>query len=68
MLALEMMRDVEQTTYAVEAAASTRLPLWIGFSCKITDEGTIVLWDGGNTHWQFIDMISAEDFATEAEG
>jgi homocysteine S-methyltransferase len=120
-LALEMMRDVEQTTYAVEAAASIGLPLWIGFSCKTTDEGTIVLWDGGHTlaealervplsgvsvvlimhtltkdtspalrevtsrwsgpvgayphsgefimpNWQFIDMISAEDFATEAEG
>jgi homocysteine S-methyltransferase len=42
-IALEMMRDVEQTTYAVEAAASTGLPLWIGFSCKTTDEGTIAL-------------------------
>ena len=120
-LALEMMRDIEQTTYAVEAAASTGLPLWIGFSCKTTEEGTVVLWDGENTlaealervplsgvsvvsimhtliehtlpalrevtsrwsgpvgayphsgefimpSWQFIDMISAEDFASEAEG
>ncbi len=120
-LALEMMRDVEQTTYAMEAAASTGLPLWIGFSCKITDEGIIILWDGEHTlaealervplsgvsvvsimhtltedtpqsllevtsrwsgqvgayphsgefimpNWQFIDMISAEDFAMEAEG
>lgn len=120
-LALEMMRDIEQTTYAVEAAASTGLPLWLGFSCKTTDDGTVVLWDGENTlvealeriplsgvsvltimhtltedtppalrevtrhwsgpvgayphsgefimpNWQFIDMISAEDFATEAEG
>ena len=119
-IALEMMRDVEQTTYAVEAAASTGLPLWIGFSCKTTDEGTIALWDGKDTlaealervpllgvsvvaimhtltedtpqalrevtrrwsgpvgayphsgefimpNWQFIDMISAADFATEAE-
>jgi S-methylmethionine-dependent homocysteine/selenocysteine methylase len=121
MLALEMMRDVEQTTYAVEAAASTGLPLWIGFSCKTTDEGTVILWDGRHTlaealervplssasvisimhtltedtppalrevtrrwsgpvgayphsgefimpNWQFIDVISAEDFATVAEG
>ncbi|MDP8973354.1 MAG: homocysteine S-methyltransferase family protein [Actinomycetota bacterium] len=120
-LALEMMRDIEQTTYAVEAAASTGLPLWIGFSCKTTEEGTVILWDGENTlvealervplpgvsvasimhtliehtplalrevtsrwsgpvgayphsgefimpNWQFTDMISAEDFATEAEG
>lgn len=120
-LALEMMRDVEQTTYAVAAAASTGLPLWIGFSCKTTDEGTPVLWDGENSlaealervplsgvslvsimhtltedtppalrevtrgwsgpvgayphsgefimpNWQFIDMVSPEDFAAEAEG
>jgi len=120
-VALEMMRDIEQTAYAVEAAASTGLPLWIGFSCKTTQEGMVLLWDGENTlaealkrvplsgvsvvsimhtltedtppalreanrrwsgslgayphsgefimpNWQFIDMISAEDFATEAEG
>ena len=121
LIALEMMRDIEQTAYAVEAAASTGLPLWIGFSCKTTQEGMVLLWDGENTlaealkrvplsgvsvvsimhtltedtppalreanrrwsgslgayphsgefimpNWQFIDMISAEDFATEAEG
>ena len=49
LIALEMMRDIEQTAYAVEAAASTGLPLWIGFSCKTTDEGTVALWDGKDT-------------------
>jgi S-methylmethionine-dependent homocysteine/selenocysteine methylase len=121
LIALEMMRDIEQTAYAVEAVASTGLTLWIGFSCKTTEGGTVLLWDGENTlaealervplsdvsvlsimhtltedtppvlrevnrrwsgslgayphsgefimpNWQFIDMISAEDFATEAEG
>ena len=49
-IALEMMRDVEQTTYAMEAAASIGLPVWVGFSCKKTiDEGTVVLWDGEHT-------------------
>src|ERR687890_1022192 len=119
-LVLEMMRDVEQTTYAVEAAASVGLPVWVGFSCKTTEEGTVVLWDGEHTltealeqipplgaslvsimhtltedtlpalqevnahwsgrlgayphsgefimpNWQFIDMISPEDFAAEAQ-
>jgi len=119
-VALEMMRDIEQTTYALEAAVATGLPVWIGFSCKTTDEGTVMLWDGAHTlaealeqvpplgaslvsvmhtltedtpaalsemtgrwsgpigayphsgefimpNWQFIDMISPEDFAAEAQ-
>ncbi len=48
-IALEMMRDVEQTTYAMEAAVAMGLPVWVGFSCKTTDEGTVVLWDGEHT-------------------
>ena len=120
-IALEMMRDLEQTSYAVEAAVATRLPVWVGFSCKTTDEGTVVLWDGNHTltealeqipplgasvvsimhtltedtppalrevtsrwsgpvgayphsgefimpNWQFIDMVSPEDFTTQAQG
>lgn len=119
-IALEMMRDLEQTTYAIEAAVATGLPVWVGFSCKTTDEGTVVLWDGEHTlvealeqipplgaslvsimhtltedtpsalqevnahwsgplgayphsgkfimpNWQFIDMISPEDFVEEAQ-
>lgn len=56
-LALEMMRDVEQTTYAVEAAVATGLPFWIGFSCKTTDEGTPVLWDGESTLAEALERI-----------
>jgi homocysteine S-methyltransferase len=119
-IALEMMCDLEQTTYAIEAAVATGLPVWVGFSCKTTDEGTVVLWDGEHTlvealeqipslgaslvsimhtltedtpsalqevnahwsgplgayphsgefimpNWQFIDMISPEDFVDEAQ-
>ena len=119
LLALEMMRDIEQTEYAVEAAVATGLTVWLGFSCKRAEDGTVVLWDGHDTlaealedlplqdvslvsimhtqmedtvpalrevkerwdgpvgvyphygefimpHWQFIDMISPENFAAEA--
>lgn len=119
LLVLEMMRDLEQTVYAVEAAVETGLPVWLGFSCKRLEDGTVVLWDGHDTlaealdelasrgvslvsvmhtlvedtvpalrevkerwngpvgayphsgkfimpNWQFIDMISPEDFADEA--
>lgn len=120
LIALEMMRDVEQTRYAIEAALKTRLPVWLGFSCKRTADGTVVLWDERDTlaealeslplrdislvsimhtqtedtvpalhevrerwdgpvgayphygefvmpNWQFIDKISPEDFAAEAQ-
>src|SRR5829696_1417549 len=118
-IALEMMRDIEQTTYALEAAVTVGLPVWVGFSCKTTEGGTVVLWDGDHTltealeqllplgaslvsimhtltedtpsalrevteywpgpvgayphsgefimpNWQFVDMISPEDFTAEA--
>ena len=42
LFALEMMRDVEQTTYVLEAALSMGLPVWIGFGCKIGQDGTTV--------------------------
>ena len=56
-VALEMMRDIEQTTYALEAALTTRLPVWIGFSCKTTGEGTVVLWDGEKTLVEALEQI-----------
>jgi len=118
---LEMMRDLEQTSYAMEAALATGLPVWVGFSCKSTDESTVVLQDGNHTlaealeqipplgaslvsimhtlaedtpaalrevtshwqgpvgayphsgefimpNWQFINMISPEDFTRQAQG
>jgi S-methylmethionine-dependent homocysteine/selenocysteine methylase len=118
---LEMMRDLEQTSYAMEAAVATGLPVWVGFSCKTTDESTVVLQDGNHTldealeqippvgaslvsimhtlaedtpaalrevtshwlgpvgayphsgefimpNWQFVNMISPEDFTKKAQG
>ncbi|MGF1473205.1 MAG: homocysteine S-methyltransferase family protein [Rubrobacteraceae bacterium] len=120
LIALEMMRDLEQTEYAAEAAARTGLPISLGFSCQRAEDGTLLLWDGHDTlagalgqsyvreaalvsimhtlvedtgpalrevkehwsgpvgayphhgefimpNWQFIDMISPEDFADEAQ-
>ena len=32
LLMLEMMRDLEQSSYAIEAAASMGLPTWVGFN------------------------------------
>ncbi|MDQ4106916.1 MAG: homocysteine S-methyltransferase family protein [Actinomycetota bacterium] len=59
LLALEMMRDLEQTAYAVEAAVETGLPVWVGFSCRRIDEGTVVLWDGRDTLAEALEEIPA---------
>lgn len=56
-IALEMMRDLEQTTYALEAAVGTRLPIWVGYSCKTADKGTVVLWDGDHTLAEALEQI-----------
>ena len=44
-LILEMMRDVEQSAYAIEAAESTGLPTWVCFTCKIDDGRQVRLFD-----------------------
>jgi S-methylmethionine-dependent homocysteine/selenocysteine methylase len=56
-IALEMMRDIEQTTYALEASVNVGLPVWVGFSCKTTEEGTVVLWDGDHTLTEALEQI-----------
>jgi S-methylmethionine-dependent homocysteine/selenocysteine methylase len=40
LLALEMMRDVPQSRLAVEAAAATGLPVWVGFTCMLGPDGS----------------------------
>ena len=56
-IVLEMMRDLEHTSYAMEAAVATGLPVWVGFSCRITDEGTLVLQDGNHTLAEALEQI-----------
>lgn len=42
-LILEMIRDIDFACVALEAALNTGLPVWVGFSCKETDDGGISL-------------------------
>jgi S-methylmethionine-dependent homocysteine/selenocysteine methylase len=44
LIILEMMRDVEQTSYALRAAKETGLPVWAGFSCEPGDGGEVLLY------------------------
>jgi homocysteine S-methyltransferase len=43
LLLLEMMRDIDYSRLAVECAVATGLPVWIGFTCRRTAEGEVVL-------------------------
>ena len=40
---LEMMRDIDLSIAALEAAASTGLPAWVGFSVERDEDGEIIL-------------------------
>lgn len=43
LIALEMMQDVAYSAYALEAALSTGLPVWVGFSCRLSaDKGRVL--------------------------
>ena len=42
LLVLEMLRDIEWSSAAVDAALSVGLPVWSGFSCVVDDSGTVM--------------------------
>ena len=42
LLVLEMLRDIEWSSAAVDAALSIGLPVWSGFSCVVDDAGTVM--------------------------
>ena len=43
LIVLEMMRDISQTVYAVEESLSTGLPVWVGFSTRMSADGSQAL-------------------------
>ena len=43
LLLMEMMMDDKHSCYALEAALATGLPVWVGFSCRLADDGETVL-------------------------
>ncbi len=44
LLLLEMMWDLAYSPAAVRAAVATGLPVWVGFSCRLGDDGTVMLF------------------------
>jgi len=43
LILMEMMMDIEQASLAVEAATATGLPVWVGFSCGLAEDGAVVM-------------------------
>jgi S-methylmethionine-dependent homocysteine/selenocysteine methylase len=58
LLLIEMIEDIEQGSLAVQAACSTGLPVWLGFSCRRNDAGEIMLWERGQTLMEGVTAIS----------
>jgi len=60
----EMMRDIENATIVIEAAVSTGLPVWIGYSAMLADDGV----DVRSLRWKNRDdTTSAHDFGEMVE-
>jgi S-methylmethionine-dependent homocysteine/selenocysteine methylase len=45
LLILEMMLDIQHASRALEAAVGTGLPVWVGISCSLENDGAVVGWD-----------------------
>jgi len=46
MITLEMMRNLDTTRTILEATAGIGVPLWVGMSCVLTDDGPRLVYDG----------------------
>jgi homocysteine S-methyltransferase len=55
MILMEMMCDVEQAGYALEAAVATGLPVWVGFSVHAAVNGRVTMH--GNDELNFAEVI-----------
>ena len=56
LIMMEMMMDTEQAVYAVKTAASTGLPVWIGFSCAVDDNHKVLSF---NRRYSFASVLEA---------
>ena len=58
MIVLEMMLHSGRAVAAVEAAASTGLPVWVGFSCRAGDDGSVLMYPHSEDAEAFSDVIA----------
>ena len=45
LILMEMMRDIDRSSLAMSAAVETGLPVWIGTSCTLLDDGSASVWN-----------------------
>jgi homocysteine S-methyltransferase len=57
LIALEMLEDSEHAARACEAALATGLPVWLGVSCRMRDDGELGAFDFPNT--RFVEVLDA---------
>ena len=60
LIMLEMMVDIERTIILIDAAQKSGLPVWVGFSCQLDEQGEPRLLDGP-TLLEGINAIQAKD-------
>jgi S-methylmethionine-dependent homocysteine/selenocysteine methylase len=46
LIMLEMMADVEHMLIVLDAAQKSGLPVWVGFSCRVDEQGVVYLRHG----------------------
>jgi len=56
LIIMEMMRDLDVSLWATEAAVATGLPVWVGFSVESDDSGRLVSF--ANRKWTVPDLVS----------
>ena len=57
LIVLEMMRDLDYTRAAIDAARATGLPLWVGFSCELGLGGEVVMFEGMAPNRPFAEVV-----------
>ena len=45
LIMLEMMVNIEKTQILIEESQRVDLPVWVGFSTKVDEDGTVRLWE-----------------------
>jgi len=45
LILMEMMTDIDRSSLAISAAVETGLPVWIGTSCTLRDDGSVSAWN-----------------------
>lgn len=61
LIMLEMMSDLPKILVLIEAAQTTGLPVWVGLSCRLREDGTPVLLFGDVPLADALDAMQAYD-------